>query len=47
MTISKDNKKLILLLLKLKDDMIFFHRGFGTFQSFITFKNKNMRIIKV
>ena len=24
-----------------------FNRGFGTFQSFIKFKNKNMRIIKV
>ena len=24
-----------------------FHRGFGTFQSFIKFKNKNMRIIKM
>ena len=46
MTISKDNKKVILLLLKLKDNKIFFHRGFGTFQSFIKFKNKNMRIIK-
>ena len=46
MTISKDNKKVILLLLKLKDNKIFFHRGFGTFQSFIKFKNKNMRIVK-
>ena len=44
MTISKDNKKVILLLLKLKDNKIVF---IGDLEpSNIKFKNKNMRIIK-
>ena len=46
MTISKDSKWVVLSLLKLKDDKCFY-RGCGTFQSFIKFKDKNRRIIKV
>ena len=46
MTISKDNKWVVLSLLKLKDDKLFFYRGCGTFQSFIKFIRKDMRIIK-
>ena len=37
MTISKDNKKMILLLQKLKVNKISFVWGFGTLQSFIKF----------
>ena len=45
MTISKDNKWVVLSLFKLKDDKLF-HRGCGTFQSFIKFIRKVKRIIK-
>ena len=45
MTISKDSKWVVLSLLKLKDDKCFY-RGSGTFQSFIKFISKDMRIIK-
>ena len=43
MAIRKDNKWMILLLLKLKI-INYFHMGFGTFQSFIN-SNKRHRII--
>ena len=45
MTISKDNKWMVLSLLKLKDDKLFY-RGYGAFQSFIKVIRKDMRIIK-
>ena len=45
MTIRKDNKWVVLSLFKLKDDKLF-HRGCGTFQSFIKFIRKDIRIIK-
>ena len=45
MTISKDNKWMVLSLLKLKDNKLFPY-GFGKFQSFIKFIRKDMRIIK-
>ena len=43
MTISKDNKWMVLSLLKLKDNKLFPY-GFGKFQSFIKFIRKDMRI---
>ena len=46
MAIRKDNKWMILLLLKLKI-INYFHMGFGTFQSFIKFKKKRHENHKV
>jgi len=46
MTIRKDNKWMILLLLKLKT-INYFHMGIGTFQSFIKFKKKRHENHKV
>ena len=40
MTISKDNKKVILLLLKLKDDKIVFIRDLAHFNPLLNSKTK-------
>ena len=47
MTISKDDKIVILLLLKLKDDKIFFIGDLEHSNLLLNSKNKNIRIIKV
>ena len=47
MTISKDNKKVILLLLKLKDDKIVLIRDLAHFNPLLNSKKKKERITKV
>ena len=46
-TINTGNKKGNSLIAQIKRWQVCFHKGFGTFQSFIKFKNKNRRTIKV